>query len=109
MIKRDTIQRYVAVITEDGMGGNIVELAPAETVSANVSIGTTFGEITQYGVKSELILNVVTNIKLDEYLYTRYMYSGKLFRLIRQIKQGNEYYSTLTQVNGEEVSGNANN
>lgn len=108
MIKRDTIQRYSATVTEDEMGGNLVELHPAETIRANVSIGTNFGEITQYGVKTELILNVVSDFKLDEYLYTRYMYSGKLFRLVRQIKQGNEYYSTLTQVNGEEVSRNAN-
>lgn len=108
MIKRDTIQRYSATVAPDEMGGNIVELKPAEIINANVSIGATYGEITEYGIKSELILNVVTNVKLDEYLYTRYKYSNNLFRLVRQIKQGNEYYSTLAQINSEEVIGNAN-
>ena len=99
MVKRDTIQRYAAVVTKDEMGGDVVELNPAEIVDANVSINTTFGEITQYGIKNEMIIHVVTNIKLDEYLYSRYMYSGRLFRLVRQIKQGNEYFSTLVEVN----------
>ena len=99
MVKRDTIQRYAAVVTKDEMGGDVVNLNPAEIVDANVSINTTLGEITQYGIKSEMIIHVVTNIKLDEYLYSRYMYSGRLFRLVRQIKQGNEYFSTLVEVN----------
>ena len=99
MVKRDTIQRYAAVVTKDEMGGDVVELNPAEIIDANVSINTTFGEITQYGIKDEMVIHVVTNIKLDEYLYSRYMYSGRLFRLVRQIKQGNEYFSTLVEVN----------
>lgn len=99
MVKRDTIQRYAAVVTKDEMGGDVVNLNPAEIVDANVSINTTLGEITQYGIKSEMVIHVVTNIKLDEYLYSRYMYSGRLFRLVRQIKQGNEYFSTLVEVN----------
>ena len=99
MVKRDTIRRYAAVVTKDEMGGDVVNLNPAEIVDANVSINTTLGEITQYGIKSEMVIHVVTNIKLDEYLYSRYMYSGRLFRLVRQIKQGNEYFSTLVEVN----------
>lgn len=99
MVKRDTIQRYAAVVTKDEMGGDVVELNPAEIVDANVSINTTFGEITQYGIKNEMVIHVVTNIKLDEYLYSRYMYSDRLFRLVRQVKQGNEYFSTLVEVN----------
>ena len=99
MVKRDTIQRYAAVVTKDEMGGDVVNLNPAEIVDASISINTTLGEITQYGIKSEMVIHVVTNIKLDEYLYSRYMYSGRLFRLVRQIKQGNEYFSTLVEVN----------
>lgn len=98
MIKRDTIQRYAAIVTKDEMGGNIVELNPKEIIEANVSINTTFGELTQYGVKNEIVLHVVTNIELDEYLYTRYRYSDKLYKIVRQIKQGNEYFSTLIEV-----------
>lgn len=99
MIKRDTIQRYTSIITEDEMGGNIVRLTPAEIIDANVSINATFGEITQYGIKNEMIIHTTTNIKLDEYIHTRYRYSDKLFRLVRQIKQGNEYFATLIEVN----------
>lgn len=100
MIKRDTIQRYSAVLTKDAMGGDIVDLIPAENVRAHVSINSTIGEITQYGLKEEMVLHVITDIELDIYIHTRYMYSGRLFRLVRQIKQGNEYYSTLIEVNG---------
>jgi hypothetical protein len=100
MIKRDTIQRYSAVLTKDEMGGDVVNLTPAEIVRAHVSINSTLGEITQYGLKEEMVLHVITDIELDNYIYTRYMYSGRLFRIVRQIKQGNEYYSTLVEVNG---------
>ena len=93
MVKRDTIQRYAAIVNQDEMGGNIVSLNPAEIVDANVSINATLGEITQYGLNNEMILHVVTNIELDEFP------SGRLFRLVRQIKQGNEYFSTLVEVN----------
>lgn len=99
MVKRDTIQRYAAVVTKDEMGGDVVNLNPAEIVDASVSINTTLGEITQYGIKSEMVIHVVTNIKLDEFIHSRYKYSGRLFRLVRQIKQGNEYFSTLVEVN----------
>ena len=100
MIKRDTIQRYSAVLTKDAMGGDIVDLVPAEHVRAHVSINSTIGEITQYGLKEEMVLHGITDVELDIYIHTRYMYSGRLFRLVRQIKQGNEYYSTLIEVNG---------
>ena len=97
MIKRDLIRRYAVNTTEDEMGGVITDLVPAEFVKARVSINSTFGEITQYGVKEEMIIHVITDIKLDEYIYTRYEYSGRKFKLVRQIKQGNEYFSTLIE------------
>ena len=87
MVKRDTIQRYAAIVTKDEMGGDVVQLKPAEIVDANVSINATFGEITQYGLKNEMVLHVVTNIKLDEFLHSRYKYSGRLFKLVRQINR----------------------
>ena len=46
-----------------------------------------------------MTISVVSNVKLDEYIYTRYEYSGKLFKLMRQIKKGNEYFSILVEVN----------
>lgn len=97
MMKRDLIRRYAVIATPDEMGGSSVERAPAEFVKAHVSLNSTLGEITQYGIKNEMVIHVITDIKLDEYLYTRYEYSGKMFKLIRQIKQGNEYFSTLIE------------
>ena len=97
MIKRDLIRRYAVITAEDEMCGSAIDRTPAEFVKANVSLNATIGEITQYGVKNEMVIHTITDVKLDEYLYTRYEYSGKLFKLMRQIKQGNEYYSTLIE------------
>ena len=97
MIKRDLIRRYAVITTPDEMGGSAIDRRPAEFVKVNVSINATLGEITQYGVKNEMVIHVVSNVELDDYIYTRYEYSGKMFKLIRQIKQGNEYYSTLIE------------
>ena len=97
MIKRDLIRRYAVITTPDEMGGSAIDRRPAEFVKVNVSVNATIGEITQYGVKNEMVIHVVSNVELDDYIYTRYEYSGKMFRLVRQIKQGNEYYSTLIE------------
>lgn len=97
MIKRDLIRRYAVITTPDEMGGSAIDRRPAEFVKVNVSVNATIGEITQYGVKNEMVIHVVSNMELDDYIYTRYEYSGKMFRLVRQIKQGNEYYSTLIE------------
>lgn len=97
MIKRDLIRRYAVITNPDEMGGSAIDREPAEFVKVNVSINSTIGEITQYGIKNEMVIHVVSNVELDDYIYTRYEYSGKMFKLIRQIKQGNEYYSTLIE------------
>lgn len=97
MIKRDLIRRYAVITTPDEMGGSAIDRRPAEFVKVNVSVNATIGEITQYGVKNEMVIHVVSNVELDDYIYTRYEYSGKMFKLMRQIKQGNEYYSTLIE------------
>ena len=97
MIKRDLIRRYAVITTPDEMGGSTIDRSPAEFVKANVSVNATIGEITQYGVKNEMVIHVVSDVELDDYIYTRYEYSGKMFKLVRQIKQGNEYYSTLIE------------
>lgn len=101
MIKRDTIRRYVATVTEDGMGGQSVSHTPAEVLVANVSIGASFADIQTFGLKEELVLHVVTNYKLDPYTYTRYEYADRMFKMVRQIKQGNEFFSTLIEVKEE--------
>lgn len=97
MMKRELIRRYAVVAIPDEMGGSAVERYPAELVKAHVSVNATFGEITQYGIKSEMVIHTTTDVELDDYIYTRYQYGGKMFKLVRQIKQGNEYFSTLIE------------
>lgn len=99
MIKRDTIQRCIIITTDDEQGGNNVERELKEIVQAHVSQTTTFKQLTEYSIKEQIVLNVVTNIKLDEYVKARYIYSDKLFRVMRQVKSGNEYFSVLVETN----------
>ena len=99
MIKRDTIQRVVLQPSADEMGGSLTTPEPKEIVIAHVSVQATNEQITQYGPISQLIINVVSNIKLDEYVNTRYIYSGKPYKLMRQVKRGNEYFSVLQETN----------
>ena len=95
MIKRDTIQRVIMKPIEDGQGGKTFELEPKELITVAVSIGATMSQVAEFGSQTQLTLNVVSNIKLD----ARYIFSGKHFKLMRQVKQGNEYFSVLLEVN----------
>lgn len=100
MIKRDTIQRCIMVdLEDDGQGGSPTEMELKEIVQAHVSQTSINKSITAYGVKEQLVINVATNIKLDESDRARYLYSGKLFKILKQAKSGNEYFSILAQVN----------
>jgi hypothetical protein len=40
----------------------------------------------------------VSNIKLDEYVNARYEFSGKMYKVMRQVKRGSEYFSILTEM-----------
>lgn len=99
MIKRDSIQRCRFNLVEDDMGGGNTDIELLETVRAHVSVSASVAQLTQYGVQKREMLNVVTNIKLDEYVKTRYLYNGKMFRLLRQVKSGPEWYSLFEEVN----------
>lgn len=99
MIKRDTIQRIVLTPTTDEMGGTTTTIELKEIVIVHVSVQATNEQLTQYGPTSQLIINVVSNIRLDDYVNSRYIYSGKRYKLMRQIKQGNEYFSVLLETN----------
>lgn len=99
MIKRDTIQRVVLNLNRDGVGGNTANKEYKERVPAHISVGATQTQISQYGATTALTLNVITNIKLDEYVHTRYEFSGKMYKLMRQIKSGNEWFAVLMEVN----------
>ena len=99
MIKRDTIQRCVIVTINDEMGGNSSIKELKEILPAHVSQNTTIAQMNQYGITGQIVLNVVTDKKLDEYVNARYIYSGKLFKIMRQVKSGNEFFSVLVEVN----------
>ena len=99
MIKRDTIQRIVMVPQPDGQGGSVDRRESAEILTVAVSIIASAGSSTEFGIQQQMTISVVSNVKLDEYIYTRYEYSGRLFKLLRQVKRGSEYYAILTEVN----------
>jgi hypothetical protein len=99
MIKRDTIQRVIITLIDDGEGGNTTTREYKEIIPAHISINATFGEIAQFGVKQQMIIHATTDYELDDYICARYQFSDKLFKLMRQVKRGNEYFSVLMEVN----------
>lgn len=99
MIKREYIQRFRITPERDSQGGSTFDKEPLEEVRAHVSVGATMSQITEFGTQQQTMLNVVTDIKLDEYVNTRYMYNNRFFKLMRQVKTGNEWFSVLLEVN----------
>lgn len=99
MIKRDSIQKINFVPVEDEQGGNSIDKQYGETIKAMVSQNTTYGQMTQYGVKEQIILNVVVDNKLETSTTTRYIWNNKIFKVMRQVKSGNEWFVVLMEVN----------
>lgn len=100
MIKRDTLTRLIFAPVADGAGGEVAgEPTIMETIPAHVSSGSTSNEITMYGIKTQEVLHTTTDVKLDDRAIARYTWSNKLFRVMRQIKFGNEWKATLLEVN----------
>ena len=99
MIKRDSIQKINFIPVEDEQGGNSIDKQYGETIKAMVSQNTTYGQMTQYGVKEEIILNVVVDNKLETSTTTRYIWNNKIFKVMRQVKSGNEWFVVLMEVN----------
>lgn len=99
MIKRDMIQRIRVIPTDDtqgGSSGNRVE--PYETIKAHCSLTATGEQITQFGITTQKLVNVITDVKLDEYVNTRYLYNGDVYKLMRQVQRGREWFSVLMEV-----------
>ena len=108
MIKRDLIQRIRVIPTDDTQGGSSgVQVEPHEKVKAHCSITATGEQITQFGVTTQKLINVITDIKLDEYVNTRYIFNGDVYKLMTQVKRGREWFSVLMEVI-EEVELNDN-
>lgn len=99
MIKRDTIQRVIITPESDGQGGSNSIKEYKEILTVAVSIISSAGSNTEFGTQQQNTISVVSNVKLDEYIYARYEFSNRLYKLMRQIKRGNEYYSILMEVN----------
>ena len=99
MIKRDTIQRVIIIPDRDGQGGSAPDKDYKEILTVAVSIISSTGSNTEFGTQQQNTISVVSNVKLDEYIYARYEFSNRLYKLMRQIKRGNEYYSILMEVN----------
>lgn len=100
MIKRETLTRLVYETTQDAGGGySEANIEEKEIVPANVSISSTMEQITAYGKRSLDVINVATDIPLDEHSNVRYRWNTKHYRLLSQIKRGNEWFGSLMQVN----------
>ena len=102
MIKRDLIQRIRVIPTDDTQGGDTIRIEPYEFVKACVSITATGEQITQYGVTTQKLINVVTDIKLDEYVHTRYKFNDDVYKIMSQVKRGREWFSVMMEVIEEE-------
>lgn len=108
MIKRDMIQRIRVIPTDDAQGGSSGVVAePYENIKAHCSITATGEQITQFGITTQKLVNVITDVKLDEYVNTRYLYNGDVYKLMRQVQRGREWFSVLMEV-VEEVKLNDN-
>ena len=100
MIKRDTLTRIILHPTEDAGGGYAPpEIEEKEIVAAHISIGATMTEITGLGKVAMDMLHTATDIPLDEDTYTRYKWGNKHYRVMRQVKRGNEWFATLMETN----------
>lgn len=102
MNKRDAIQKCIMRVEGDEVGGSPAEKEPKEFITAYVSLGTiedTSSKMTEYGIKSQWVLKVVTSSALEESKEVRYIWKDKLFRVMRQVKVGNEYFSILVEQN----------
>lgn len=100
MTKRDTLTHLRLHFIDDGAGGSAIDdIAQVGIISAHVSMNATSNEITMYGVKTQWVLHVVTDTKLEDTFGTRYGWSGRIFKIMQQNKSGNEWFSTLLEVN----------
>lgn len=110
MIKRDTIQRIIIIPQDDGQGGSSApNVEYKENLTVNVSLAAIQAKTSGYGTVTEMKINVVANNALDDYINARYIYSGRVYKLIYQVKIGNEWHATLSEVNEQGVSSNVNN
>lgn len=98
MIKRDMIQRIRVIPTDDTQGGNTIRIEPYESIKAHCSISATGEQITEFGITTQKLINVITDVKLDEYVYTRYVFNGDKYKLMRQVKRGREWFSIMMEV-----------
>lgn len=102
MVKRDQIQRILLILGEDDEGGTPVEKEALEVIPANVSISAIAGIVDGAGLVRYQQLTTTTDYKLDENYLARYKFQDKLYRVVQQIKMGNEWFSTLMETAEQE-------
>ena len=98
MIKRDYLELVAAAPESDGEGGNTHEYVRAELIPAHVSTSSSLVDVTQYGIKDEMMLHTVTNKPLVNGASVRYRYKSRLYKLLRQTRTGNEWFQVLKEV-----------
>lgn len=99
MIKRDQIQKVLISRNRDKFGGFASEQQPAKEdfINACVSQSTTYADMTQYNLKDERVIHVVTSEKLEQSQDARYLFEDVLYQVRHQVRRGTEYYSTLVE------------
>lgn len=97
MIKRDKIQLVLLSYSRDKQGGDVVTKEYKEYINACVSFSTTFADMTEFNLKDEKVIHVVTNIELSKDQNVRYLFDNVLYQVRNQNRRGIEYYSTLVE------------
>lgn len=99
MTKRDTLTYLRLHFVDDGAGGSKIDsMDEIGIIPAHISVNSTSNEITMYGVKTQWVLHAITDKQLNDNETARYVYNDRLFKIMRQIPSGNEWFSTLLEV-----------
>lgn len=97
MIKRDKIQEVLLEYRKDTQGGDAIKKIYKDFIDACVSTATSFADMTEFNLKQEKIIYVITNIELSQQPEMRYCFKNSLYQVRNQTNRGIEYYSTLVE------------
>lgn len=97
MIKRDKIQLVLLIYTKDGSGGDTIKKEYKQFINACVSTATSFADMTEFNLKQEKVIHVITNTELSQNPNIRYSFDNILYQVRNQAKRGAEYFATLVE------------
>jgi hypothetical protein len=95
MIKRDALTPVTLVATDDGYGGTTEAETSYSDVRCRVSVSNNVEQATQYGVLTNQLLTVITDVPLDG---DKFLFQGKEYALRATVQSRREYINTLSEV-----------